>query len=85
MSRIDGPADYLSFMLAAIRSPGVSTLPSDRTVENEGFVLPEIRGNVTKCAPHKALKLIARGELTCDERFTLALPLHHAPPPGKVV
>ena len=32
---------------------------------------PNLEGNVTKFAPHKALKLIARGKLTFDERAVL--------------
>ena len=41
------------------------------TVEYRGFILPEIRGNVTKFAPQKALKFIARGKLTFDERVVV--------------
>ena len=35
-----------------------------RTLEYEGFVPPEIRGNVTISASHRALTLIAWGKLT---------------------
>ena len=41
------------------------------TVEFAGFVGSNFERNVTKFAPHKALKLIVRGKLTFDERVVL--------------
>ena len=40
----------------------------DRMVEQMRCVSPEICGNEAKCAPHEALKLIARDELTFDKK-----------------
>jgi len=34
----------------------------------KGSFLPNLEGNVTKCAPHQNLKLITRGKLTFDKR-----------------
>ena len=42
-----------------------------RTVEYEGFVPCNLKGTVTKSAPHKALKSIAWGKLAFDERVVL--------------
>ena len=36
-----------------------------------GWFPPNLDGYVTKVAPHKALKLIARGKSTSDERVAL--------------
>ena len=41
------------------------------TVESEGFVDASCRGNVFKLAQHKALKSVATGDLTFDERVVL--------------
>ena len=40
-------------------------------MEHAGFVASNLEGYATKCAPHKALKLIAYGKLTFDERVVL--------------
>ena len=41
---------------------------SIHTVHFEGFVTSELEGYLTKCAPHRALKLIGWCKLTFDER-----------------
>ena len=43
----------------------------NHTVDYAGFVPLDSEGNVTKCAPHEAYKLIAVGKLTFDERIVL--------------
>ena len=45
----------------------------------EDFLAREFEGHVTKFAPHKALKLIAWGKMTFDERVVL-----HRVVPGPV-
>jgi len=44
---------------------------ASRTVEYAGFVGRNFDRHVTKFAPRKALKLIASGKLTFDERVVL--------------
>ena len=40
-------------------------------MEYESFVASNLAGHVTKFAPHKAVKLIASGSLTFDEKAVL--------------
>ena len=60
-----GRLDHISWE-GPSHQPGLPPI-SIRSVDFEGFPA-EIAGNVT---PHKALKLIARGKLTFDERVVL--------------
>ena len=46
----------------------VSISLASHTVEFEVFVASNSEIHVTKFAPHKVLKLVARGKLTCDDR-----------------
>ena len=60
------------FELHFLRSLGTCKPRGCHTVEHVAFVDPICFGcHVTKLAPYKVIKLVARGKLTFDERFVL--------------
>ena len=52
-------------------------VPLYHSADEKGVVPTKFEGHVTKLAPHKALKLIARGELTLDGRVVFRRAGHY--------